>query len=70
MSEDFRAKKEGDKIGTKIIYAPNRKLDDEEAMGICKKIGELYEQGFWVEQQISLNKAGTIIILVKKKKFK
>ena len=52
-------------MGTEIIYVPNRKLDDRETKEICQKIKELYEHGFWVEQKISLDKAGTIIILVK-----
>jgi len=52
-------------LGTEIIYVPNRKLDDKETIEMCKKIKDLYEQGFWVEQKISLDKAGTIIILVK-----
>ena len=48
-----------------MIHIANHKLKREEVLTICKRIQELYQQGFWIEQKVFLDKAGTIIVFVK-----
>jgi len=47
------------------MHIANHKLNREEVFMICKRLQDLYKQGFWIEQKVFLDKAGTIIILVK-----
>jgi len=49
----------------RVYHVPNRELSEEERKEICEKIAQLYKEGFWVEQKVSLGEAGTLIILVK-----
>jgi len=55
----------GDILEVEVLHIANHKLNREEAFMICKKIQQLYQEGFWIEQKVFLDKAGTIIVLVK-----
>jgi len=48
-----------------VYHVPNRELSKEERREICEKIAQVYKEGFWIEQKVSLGEAGTLIILVK-----
>ena len=48
-----------------VIHIGNHELTDKEASFICTKLEELYKQGYWIEQKVFLDKAGTILVLVK-----
>jgi len=56
---------EQSEIGTEVVYIPDRPLAVREVEELTQKIKELYEQGYWVEQDLSLGKAGTLLILSK-----